>query len=189
MSDIENHLKEVKDEPARDDERAGLLSQIQDLHSEVREDHWLDLPIPGYRNLLWARFRPFAVEKMESKMPQLRRDAKAGLPILLASSIQTLIDSLQELMLLPARHGGGTDQADIGEKGVNLIPIDPDALPRIGFDERLVPLFKLTPVERSAAGVVKALFPTEQSITAMNVRVSQWMQDVTREINDDLLGE
>lgn len=185
MSDQE----EDRSQEAAPSVRDNLLAQVQGLHKEAKSDHWLDLSVPGYKNLLWLRFKPFPVERVESKMGQFQRDQKAGLPILLNNSCDTLIDACEQVFLLPGEFGGGTDRPVIGEKGRNLIPIDEEASPPVALDTRLESILKLDNPDKTSRGIVVALFSTEQAITAMNVRVSQWMQDVTREVNQDLLGE
>jgi hypothetical protein len=178
MSEVE-YQQEVEEEVApANDERADLISQISQLREEAKKDHKLDVPIPGYRNLLWARFRPFPVEKTEAKVRQLQQQRG---PVLLGSSCDVLIDACEQLMLLPARFKG-----DAGEDGENLIPIDP--VSPVGFDQRAAELFKVPNPGGTARGVVIGLFSTEQAVLGMQVRISQWMQDVTSESDSTLLG-
>jgi hypothetical protein len=158
--------------------REGMISQIGDLREEGKKEHWMDEPISGYKNLLWARFRPFPIEKTEAKIAELRKQTG---PILLQSACDVLIDALEQLMLLPARFNG-----DPGEKGENLIPVD-DAVP-VRFDQRADELFKVPNPSKSARGTVLGLFATEQAILDLQVRVSRWMVDVTRETDAGLLG-
>lgn len=172
--------------PVIDDERASLLAQLQDLHTAAKAEHHLDLAVPGYRNLLWARFVPFSIEKTEAKIKEFQK-AK-GKPVLLGAACDTLIEACQQLMLLKPEFGGGTAEADIGEGGVNLMPIDETAVPPIAFDSRIEGLFNIDNPTRTARGVVMGMFSTEQAILAMNIRVGQWMQDVTAEVDDDLMG-
>lgn len=179
----ENMAPEVTTPPVRG-EREDLLQQIRDLHVEVKSEHHLDCDVPGYKNLLWARFRPYEVSKMEPRIKQFQQ--KKG-PVLLASACDTLLDACEQLMLLPAAHGGGTSDPDIGLDGKNLIPID-DEIP-VGFDQRLEKLFALDNPSQTAKGIIKALFATEQGILAMHVRVQQWLQDVTQEASEELVGE
>jgi hypothetical protein len=194
MTDIENHTEHDGEEGAPGDIRANLLAKLQEVHEEAKADHKLFLAIPSHKNLLWARFAPFPFDKTESKMAEFRKAQRQGQAVIFQAACDTLIDACEELMLLPEEFGGGTDKPDIGVDsegkidGHNLIPIDPDAPIPYKFDERLVGLFiKNNP--GSARSVVRELFPTEQSVVNMNVRVSQWMQDVTRDVNDDVLGE
>jgi hypothetical protein len=163
-------------------ERDDLLAKLRGLHKEAKAEHHLDLPIPGYQNLVWARFRPYEVAKSESKIKEFQKIKNS--PLLLKAACDTLIDGCEQIMLLPEKFGG-----DIGPDGENLIPIDAEAVPLIRFDSRLEELFNIENPSRNARGVVTGLFPTEQSVLAMHVRVSQWMEDVTIESDETLLGE
>lgn len=163
------------------DEKATLLATLAVKREEAKADHWLDLPIPGYDNLMYARFRPFPVEKTERKMAEFQKLAGKQ-PLLLKSACDTLIDACEQVMLLPARFDG-----DIGDQGQNLIPIDDDAMPPIAFDERLAHALNFK--ADTARQVVLGLFATEQAVIAMNIMVSRWMQDVTRKTDEALLGE
>lgn len=167
-----------------DSARADLLSQLKTLHNEAKAEHHLDLPIPGYRKLLWARFRPFPVEKTEVRIRQFQGAAGGGnRPMALQIACDTLIDACEQLMLLPARFAG-----DIGEDGANLMPIDAEATPFIAFDQRLEPLFEIANPGGTARGVIVGLFPTEQSIVDMNIRIQRWMSNITEDVNDTLMG-
>lgn len=160
--------EEGENGPVRD-----LIGTLRAKREALKEDHWLDLDLPGYDGLLVARFRPFPLEKQERKMAEFQK-AQGRSPILLKAACDTLIDACEQLMV---RKNPGEDP----------VPIDEDALPPIAFDNRAAELFGFTAT--TARQVVMGLFGTEQSILAMNVRVSQWMTDVTREADEDLLGE
>lgn len=155
-----------------DDARATLLNSLRASREELKADHYLDLDLPGYKGQLVARFRPFPLEKQERKMAEFQK-ASGKQPILLKAACDTLIDACEQLMLR-------------SEEGSEPFPIDAEAMPLIAFDTRAAELFGFS--ANSARQVVIGLFPTEQAILAMNVRVSQWMQDVTRETDETLLG-
>lgn len=161
--------------------QANLLSKIRQLREEAKGDHHLDLPIPGLKDYVWARFRPFPAEKTERKMAEFQR-LQGKAPVILKAACDTLIDACEQILLLPEQFGG-----DIGPEGENLIPIDPDATPPIGFDSRLAEVFNFE--ASSARQVVVGMFPTEQAIIGMNIRVSEWMQDVTKNVDGSLMGE
>lgn len=169
--------------PEPQSERANLLARVRELREEAQGDHHLDLPLPGLGDYVWARFRPFPFEKTERKIEEFRR-AQGKQPIIVKAACDTLIEACEQIMLLPERFKG-----DPGQGGANLIPIDDEAVPPIRFDERLAEAFGFNKPSMTARQVVRAMFPTEQSIVAMNVRVSEWMQDVTRESDQQLLGE
>lgn len=164
-----------------DPERANLLEKVRGLREEAKRDHHIDLALPGMKGYVWARFRPFAIEKTERKLTELAR-AAGQQPIMLKASCDILIDACEQIFLLPDRHNG-----DIGPEGVNLIAIDDEAIPPIAFDARLASVFGFEAA--TARQVVIQMIPTEQAIIALSGRVSAWMQDVTRETDSGLLGE
>lgn len=155
------------------DERATLLATLRKRREEAKADHHLDLDIPGYDGLMLARFRPFPIEKTERKMAEFQR-LSGKQPMLLKSACDTLIDACEQIMLRK-------------EEGGEPFAIDDDAMPPIGFDQRLAELLEFK--ADSARQVVLGLFATEQAVLAMNVEVSRWMQDVTRKTDEGLLGE
>lgn len=165
-------------------EKANLLAHVRELREAAKRDHHLDLPIPGLNDLVWIRFRPFPFEKTERKSAEFQK-LMGKQPIAVKAACDTLIDACEQVMLLKPEFNG-----DIGEDGVNLMPIDEDALPPIGFDQRLAEAFgiPITP-GMTARQIVLAMFPTEHAVVHMNIRVSEWMQDVTRKADGGLLGE
>lgn len=176
---------EAQDVDAPLDERMGLINLVQKQQAQLSEEVWLDLAIPGYKNLLWARFRPHGVDVTERKLDGLRKQATGKQPILLRSACLTLTDACEQLMLLPQRFDG-----DIGKDGENLIVIDEEAVPPIGFDTRAARLFapQVEHVQTNQQ-VIKALFPTEQAIINLARQVTEWLNDTTREQDEILLGE
>lgn len=167
---------------------ANLLDQIGDAIEESARDQHLDLAIPGTNDLLWARYRPFPVAKTESKQDQMRRAIERGRPIMLQAACDTIIDACEQVMVLPPQFDG-----DAGEEGENLIPID-DTIP-VQFELRLAQLFlkkkhpDLVARMKTSREVVLALFPTEQSIIAQNVEISNWMNNVNKHVAQDAVGE
>jgi hypothetical protein len=163
-------------------ERNNLLQKVRQLREESQGDHWLDLPFPGMEDLVWARFRPFPIEKTERKAAEFQR-AIGKQPILLKAACDQLIDACDQIMLLPERFMG-----EIGEEGENLIPIDEEATPPIRFDTRLAEVFGFQPGP-TARSIVIAMFPTEQAVIKMAQMVGEWMQDVTKSVQEAVLGE
>jgi hypothetical protein len=166
-------------------ERASLLDQLGQVRQEIKEQaEPLFLDIPGYKERLWVKFRPFSISKTESKVRKMQKANSKGRPILLAGACDTLIDACEQVMLLPEKFEG-----EIGEEGKNLIPID-DITP-VGFDQRLAELFKVPGAAQlsQARQVVMAMFPTEQSILRMSVTVSEWLNgELNEETDEAFLG-
>jgi hypothetical protein len=162
-------------------ERNNLLAKVRELRELSQGSHHLDLAFPGMNELVWARFRPFPVEKTERKAAEFQK-LQGKQPILLKAACDQLIDACEQVLLLPERFEG-----DIGPEGENLIPIDEDAFPPIGFDSRLAETFGFS--ADKGRQVVVQMFPTEQAVIAMATRVGEWMQDVTKQTDTSLLGE
>jgi hypothetical protein len=163
-----------------------LISQLRARHEEIRtKQYHLDLPVPGYNNLMWVRFRPFRVAKQEKRAREIARKFERGEEVMLDASIQTLIDGCSEVMLLPQEFNG-----DKGDEGENLKSID-DAEP-IRFDARLNEVFQLgvePPPKGRARDIVISLFPTEQGILQMSRTVTTWLNDVTKDADEAWMGE
>jgi hypothetical protein len=151
---------------------ATLLNQLRDKREALKGDHYLDLDIPGYEGMLVGRFRPFPVEKSERKMKEFQK-LVGKQPMLLKAACDTLIDACEQLMVRK-------------EAGAEPQPIDPEADAPIAFDSRAAELFGFQ--ASTARQVVIGLFPTEQSIVATNVEVSRWMQTLSRDTDEELLG-
>jgi hypothetical protein len=171
-------------------EVSSLIDQIADLREEAKKDHHLDLAIPGTKEMLWVRFRPFSSAKTERRTTEYQKAQQRGGPIVLMSSIDLIVDACEQLMLLKPEFEG-----EIGEDGKNLIPVD-NEIP-VGFDERCAELFIKDEEVRStilrskhqSREVVMAMFPTEQAIIATNVTVSRWMNDVTKDVDTGFLQD
>jgi hypothetical protein len=182
MSEVteNDHTLAPGDEPTQGDPqgngdsgaRATLLNQLRGKREELKGDHYLDLDIPGYDGMLVGRFRPFPIEKSERKMREFQK-LMGKQPMLLKAACDTLIDACEQIMVRK-------------EAGAEPVPIDPDVDPPIAFDSRAADLFGFQ--ANTARQVVIGLFPTEQSIVAINVEVSRWMQTLTRDTDEELLG-
>lgn len=181
MTDITDPLAAPEEVLALGDKQV-LIDQIAGLREEAKADHHLDLPVPGYDKLLWARFRPFPSAKTEKKAAELRKAAQRGEPIMLSASMDTIIDACEQIMVLKPEFAG-----DKGLDGANLIPID-DEVP-IKFDTRLAELLKFGDGIKTARDVLLGLYPTEQSILGQSVTIAQWLQDTSRKTDEELLGE
>jgi len=166
-------------------ERQSLLDQLAETRQEIKEQAKpLHLDVPGYKDQLWVRFRPYSISKTERKVRALQSGVNKKKPMLLAGACDTIIDACEQVMLLPERFHG-----DIGEDGKNLITID-DVVP-VGFDQRLAQLFKVPGADRmtEARQVVMAMFPTEQAILKMSVTVSEWLNgELNEDADEEFLG-
>jgi hypothetical protein len=180
---------ELDDETEQDavdmDDTASLLGQLKQIHHDlVTTEFHKDVDVPGYQKLLWMRFVPYPVAKGGRRAKVMRKRFENDDPeLVLDSACDTLIDALEQVMLLPPKFAG-----DPGKDGKNLKPID-DETP-VKFDTRLNEIFDLGVDKNGGArGVVRSLFPTEQGIVSVAVELSDWLRDVTRDSNEEFLGE
>lgn len=166
-------------------EVASLMDQLADIRQEIKEEAKpLYLAVPGYSDRLWGKFRPFSIAKTESKAAAVAKAAKRKQPIALAASCDTIIEACEEVMVLHERFGG-----DIGPDGENLIHIN-EVVP-VRFDKVLAELLKVPGVERitNARQVIKALFPTEQSILRYAVTINEWLNgELSEEADEEFVG-
>lgn len=156
-----------------------LLDVVAKQVNENRtRDYHKDLPIPGTGGMLVARFRPYPVSKSERSSRSLRQRVENNEPVILDVACQTLIDACEQIMVRKSQDA-------------EPIPVD-DEVP-VKFDERLADLLRLsppgTPPLKRARDVVKALFPTEQAVLALATEVDGWLRDVTKEADQEALGE
>jgi hypothetical protein len=170
------------------DDTAALLGQLREIHNEIKKgDFYKDMELPGYKKLVWVRFRPYPVAKGGRRAKMMRKRFEDDDPTLvLDSACDTIIDACDQILLLPVRFDG-----DPGPKGENLRPID-DEVP-VKFDYRLNEILSLglptTGKGPSARMIVKELFPAEQSIISMATELTDWLRDVTKETGEEFLGE
>lgn len=160
-------------------ERQDLLNVVKTRQKELKEDHWLDLDIPGYDGLLVVRCRPYPISKTEGKMAQVRKAVEKNTPFMLSSACDNIVAACEQVML---RKGEGEEP----------MPIDPEALEDgvpIKFDSRLARLLGFDEKVSSAKEIIIELFPTEQAIVGFSGTLTQWLQDTSRKVNEDLLGE
>lgn len=155
------------------DDHSLLLDQLRQMHAETKsKDFKLDLEIPGFKGLVMARFKPYNLSKTERKADVLRKRMEAGDAILLDAACDTLVDACVGIFVRHTKEG-------------EWIPLD-DEEP-ITFEPRLGEALGFE--AKTARGVVKQLFATEQAITGMAIAVNNWLQDVTKEVDEEYLGE
>lgn len=156
------------------DDRANLLGVLRQVHQESKaKDYKLDLEVPGMQGLMMLRFRPYNTGKAERKADALRKRMEAGEPILLDAACDTLADSCAEVFVRKSRD-------------LKWEPLD-DEDP-VKLDARLGELLQFSGAT-TPRKVVKQLFPTEQTITAMAVKVSNFLTDINQEVDEEALGE
>lgn len=176
MSDAEQEsemqLQEANGE-APEESKSSLLSQLSELHKEVKKERHLDIDIPGYEGKLFARFRPYEVSKSEKRAKAMARRLEKGQPVALAAACDTIVESCEQIFVR-------------NEKGEEL-PID-DVVP-VTFEKRLASLLGFdSPAITEARHVVIELFPTQQSVLATSIEISTWLNTASRETEDEFLS-
>lgn len=149
-----------------------LLDSVIASREEIRGEHHLDLEVPGYKGVLWLRFKLIPFKQTEQMGERLRRESKKLESMTLTGAIDTLIAGCEQVML---------------KDGDTLHPIDPAAEPPVKLEQRLAELLRFE--ADTARKVVRELFGNDYAITQTAVRLSRWMTDTTREVDEDFLGE
>jgi len=175
INDLKIDEDEVVEYAPAGDERGAILAHLADIHQEVRADRHLDLDIPGYHGVIFARFRPYELAKTESKLKGVQRRVRKNEPVLLRDACDTIIDACEQLFVRNLKTG-------------KEMPID-DVVP-VTFEERLAKLLKFYgPEITQARHVVIAMFPTQQSILMMSNEITQWLAGAQEDADEEFLGE
>jgi hypothetical protein len=171
--------------------RVGLpnvLDQINEIREELKGQHHLIEEIPGYKGLLAIRFNNVGTEVTESVGKKLRKELKArgGEGEALLGSIETIISATDMILVKDPGHAACIKD-DKGEP-LPWRPIDPTAQPPVRWDRRLQPLLKFT-ADGTRESVLSVFGPNEHGILQMSLKLSRWLGDVTRDVDEDFLGE
>lgn len=157
-----------------EDDRSALLGHLRQIHTESKQkDYKLDLEVPGMKGLMMLRFRPYNTAKSERKADALKKRMDAGEPIMLDAACDTLADSCSDVLV---RKSKDLDWAPLDDE--DPIALDVRLGELLGFANATTP-----------RKVVKELFPTEQTITAMAIRVNNWLTGAEQEADEEFLGE
>lgn len=154
-------------------QRSSLLDQLGEMHEELRTDRHLDLDIPGYEGKLFARFRPYSIDKSEKKARAMQKRQQRGQPVILEAAIDNIIEACEQLFV----------RSDDGRE----LPID-DTVPVV-FEKRLAQMLKFDDSSiNTARDVVIMLFPTQQSILKISTEIGEWLNTASKEADEGLLG-
>lgn len=132
----------------------------------------LTLPIPGYKDELWAEFtykpgtwdrlKAIGTKAVKSRHP--RKELHAAMDTLAFACTNILVSE---------------------DQGQTFEPYDESGDP-VGFDDRLPGLMGFdVPAKGGARAVVAGVFNNDLAITAMSNRVSEWMQGEDAEVDED----
>lgn len=151
---------------------ASILDRIGALREEQRSEKHLDLAVPALQELVWLRFRVIPFQQTQSMAKRLQKEKLAD--DALVGATDTLIAACEQVMV--------REQPD-----AELRAIDPAAATPIRLDSQLAELLKLD--ASTAREVVYRLFENDYAIVQMAIKVSRWMADTSKEVDDDFLGE
>jgi hypothetical protein len=158
--------------PPNPDDAQSLLDQIKEQREDLKSgEHRLELDVPGYNGMLVVRYKPVRWDVIEQLTKKVRKD-KSGVSKNVLASTDTIIEACEEVLL---RVNGELTSIPTGQGG----PVQ--------FDSRLASALSFE--AETARQVVAGVFPNEMGVIDHNVRYSRWLRDVTKEVDDDLLGE
>lgn len=177
------------DGPLPDDADVGggplsFIDRLRASRDELTQEHTLDIPIPGYPNDgLVVRYKALPFTEAEQVATRLQRERG---PQALRSSQETLIRSCVEIF---TRQGG--ELVALHEAALAAgVPVEPGV--PIRFDEQLGLIlgFEATSARDAVYGAFGSNEHAKYAIVNTNIRLSQWMIDVTAEVDEGLdVGE
>ena len=154
------------------DDALSLLDQLKEQREELKSgEHRLDLEVPGYNGMLVVRYKPVRWDVIEALTKKVRKD-KSGASKNVLASTDTLIEACEEVFL---RVNGELTTIPTAQGG----PVQ--------FDSRLASALSFD--AETARQVVAGVFPNEMGVIDHNIKYSRWLRDVTKEVDEDLLGE
>lgn len=184
---VEHENSEYAEAQAETTRQNNVLEEITRQREELQGQHHLILEIPGYNGLLGVRYNNIGTDITEKVGKKLRKELKArgGEGESLLTSLDTLINACDQIVVKDPDHPRVLPD-DKGEPTV-WRPIDPDNPVPVRFDRRLASILKFD--AGSAREAVLGVFGQEHAVVAQSLAVSRWLTDITREVDQDLLGE
>jgi hypothetical protein len=159
--------------PILNGDQETVLDELRGRRTELEPvGKTIVLEIPGYDGKLAAEYQYIGTEETEliSKrvMKETKRFGHRGMTLL--SSADLLIAACQRVLIR-----GAADQ--------DWAPLQPAP---VRFDRSLAEAFRL-PAEEPRE-VVMAIFGSEHAVVEQNMKLSNWLTNTTREVDDDFFG-
>jgi hypothetical protein len=152
-----------------------IVETLRAQREELRGDHTVDMPIPGYQGLLIARYGVVTMKRAQEMGKIIQKVDKDDRSMV--GAVDTLIEACRGIYVKVT-----------GEDGKEVVqPIDPAWSQPTLFDQHLADLLAFS--AENARECVAQVFPTEQAILKHSILLSRWMQDVTIDLSEELLGE
>jgi hypothetical protein len=154
-----------------------LMEKLRSKHAEIASKKTIDIPLPGYDDMLITRYRVLDVRNDINRISQrVQKERGSQLSQALSAAMDSMIASCVEIFT--TRDG-------------QLVPLSesfgPDH-PAVRYDESLAEFmdFKID----SARDLILQLFGGNEPMIMDHAQMlSRWMSDTTREVNDEFLGE
>lgn len=156
-----------------------MMSALREQYETLAKSNTVDLPIPGYNGMLWARYHLLDVQNDMKKIGRrIRKQFKEVEDQIFYVNLDAMILACEGLYY--DRDGEKLSLAE-GLADGNDEPVK--------YDQRLA-TFLGWPLEEvaSARDVVKRLFKNESAIIEHGRQLNDWMRDTTKDVNDDFLG-
>lgn len=168
-----NELADQPDDAAVNEaveEGGSVLERLKRRREQLGADRTEVFDIPGYNGELAARYKPVDFEMLKKLLNKIDRSKNPRIELLVMADI--LIMACDEILV----------RAD-GKLG----PLDPKADEPVRYDDRLAEFFGFEAA--NARQVVFGVFNNDIAIPSHHKEVLDWMQGVTQENTEDLLGE
>lgn len=155
-----------------------MMEALRRKHQELTNSQTLDMPMPGYEDLLVVRYRVLDVQK---ELNQINRKAASEFSDAIVAQLFGTMDAMARACV-----------EIFGKRGDEIVPlaesIGPDA-PPVRYNQALAEFMGWEDVT-SARDVIMRLFANnEPMIMEHGQRLSRWMSNTTRRVNDSFLGE
>lgn len=169
MEEVEQEIASGAAETNGSQPSGGLIDALRARREELQKERHLDLDVPGYRGLLVVRYKPIDWDWLKKIGERADRNYHPRKELM--AMVDVLVKSCDSVWT-----------RDQGE----LKPVDPEGA-IVRFDEQLAAILGFE--SQSARKTLLATFNNDLAVTAQYNTVSEWMQNVDLEVDEELLGE
>lgn len=156
---------------------SSLLGRIKEQREERLKDESLTLPIPTWGGDLLARYRVMDRKEMMSLARRVREIQRKTGNADAATGDTDFILKACECVLVKDPESGEIKELD-----------DPQTGMLVGYDQRLAQALGLE-VEKARDVLLHLFNNNAVAIGAHALKIARWMQDTSREVDDEVLGE
>jgi hypothetical protein len=148
------------------------IERLRELRRGITENRTVDIEVPGYHNLLVARYRLLDWKTVRGIVKRLEGRNNQSESEMLAQ-MDTIASACVELLL----------RKDDG----SLIGMDDDYGP-VRYDRQLCKILEL-PEPATAREAIVSLFVSDMAIVGHHAKLITWMQGEQEEVDEEFLGE